>query len=606
MPLPFQSYTEVPGQPGMLNFQRPDGSSLPLFGAAAEDYRRRIDAMRALGPQPTAQAEPAMSVESTMSDAPPPTPGAESFSIDEAMSQPLSADGDMSVSPGPDPEPEWEASRGVMPPPAQQPHASQQPQMQGAAPAESPGGQRFLSLDRTGNSIVDTASGQVITRGGGGMSRGQRDAFEGQVDARYDEIERRADEQAHFTRTQARLALEQARTEDAFVQQRMQDAQIQAAIQAENEANIRAKLEQTMLLEERSRNAYRSGTVDRDRFFSGEKGGANKAKAFLAIALGAFAQFGAGMAGRQATNPGLDMVMGRIDDDVADQERELNMKREDADNYLARAMKLDGNLAAARLATKAALLEAYQTEALAIRNQTRQPQLKLTLDQRLAELDQIKMTTVQQLMALREQTLRASMGRGQTVRPLTLEEAGKVAGLRKTQADIGQTEATTEKTGVETVGAAKKLTGDVLPEGDTGKAMLGIYRSLGNMKQQLAENARSGGDPWTPEGQNIGGKVLRTITDTVAGEKTYRAATNSPEEVARSDSFNTMRQALLSIGTQLAGAGAPSEGEAMRSSAGSAKNEQELINVINTYEPIVREKLTAYGVRVPKVELRKE
>ncbi len=603
MAFPFESYSEVPGQPGMLNFQRTDGSKVPLFGSAAEEYRRRVDALRALGPQPTAQAEPAMATESTASDAPPPTTGAESFSIDDAMGQPLSADDEEEPEPvAPEQEePAWEGSRGVFPPqPAAQTQTVPQAQQQPSA------GQRYLSLDKGGNSVVDLASGQVITRGGGGMSRGQRDAFEGQVDARYDEIERRADEQAHFARSQARLALEQARAEDEFVQQRMQDAQVNAAIHAQQEAEVQSKLQQTMLLEERARNAYRSGTIDRDRFFSGEKGGANKARAFLAIALGAFAQFGAGMAGRAATNPGLDMVMGRIDDDVADQERELNMKREDADNFLARAMKLDGNLATARLATKAALIEAYQTEALAIRNQTRQPQLKLTLDQRLAELDQAKAMTIQQLMALREQTLRASMSRGPTVRPLTLEEAGKVAGLRKTQADIGQTEASTEKTGVETVGAAKKLTGEGVPDKEAAAALLSTYRALGSMKKQLNDYASMGGEPYTNENQNAIGRGARAVTDWAAGPGTYREMTNSKEEVQRSDAFNTMRQTALSLGTQLSGAGAPSEGEALRSAAGAAKNEQELMNVLSTYEPIVAEKLRAYGVRIPKVELKRE
>jgi len=448
MALPFTDYFEVPGSPGLMSFQRPDGGSVPLFGPVADDYRRRIDALRQLGPQPTAQnmstPEPNASVApiaapmadattgAPVADVPMSTPGA-SGSWEEAPEEPARRPIGASGS--------WD----------------EEPAQQALAPV--PGGlpaQRFYSADKSGRTIIDAQTGQVITRGSGGMSPARRDALESQFDQRADEISYRAAEQEHFARTSAELALQQARAEDQFVKARLEDAQINAALAAQNEAEFRGKLEQVTAAENRARQAYRSGTIDRDRYFAGDNG-ANKARAFLAIALGAFAQFGAGMAGRNSPNPGLEMVLNRIDDDVADQERELLAKREDADNYLAQAQRLEGNMQTARLSTKAALLEAYQTEALAIRNQTRQPQLKLQLDQRLAELDMAKQNTLAQLFALREQTLRAQQGAGVTKRPLTIEEAQKLTGVQKTRAEIGQTEASTEKTGVETVGAAREL-----------------------------------------------------------------------------------------------------------------------------------------------------
>lgn len=481
MALPFTDYAVSPENPALTNFMRPDGSSVSLYGQPADDYRRRIDALRKLGPQATAQAAPApaMSIDPGMSsatDVPRETPGAGGSwedAVDGAMSQPLASISTAEAPAPPPPAPpqegertpwqaQWDAAgkqaddwrrleNTPAPPPDAPPAPPQQPQ-----PGQD-AGQRFYSLDPNGRRILDAATGQVITRGSGGMGPKQRDAMEGQFDARYDQIERQADEQAFLSRQGYRLALDQARSEDAFVQARLQDARVNAAVEADKAAALQGKFEQLTLQEERARNAYRSGTIDRDRYFSGEKGGANRARAFLAVAFGALAQFGAGMAGRASTNPGLDMVMGRIDDDVADQERELLMKREDADNYLARAMRLEGNMQTARLATKAALLEAFQTEALAIRNQTRQPQLKLELDKRMVDLESAKKAALDQLAALRLQTLRAGMGGGATARPAMASELQSVLGLDKTRADISQTSASTEKTGVETVGVARDL-----------------------------------------------------------------------------------------------------------------------------------------------------
>lgn len=475
MALPFTGYAADPGNPALTQFTRPDGSTVPLFGVAADDYRRRIDALKALGPQPTAQAAPAMSVDpgmSSASDVPPETPGA-SGSWDQGPSEtPAQPAPAMTAAPPREPAAsanpnagtggDWEGSYGVIrPTPVSSTPVSEQPPRQ-LIPNEPPqgpaqSGQRFYSVDPSGRKILDTATGQVITRGSGGMGAQQRDAYEGQFDERYDQIDRQASEQAYLTRQGYRLALDQARAEEAFTRARQQDAQVNAAIQANKEQELASKAAELATQEERARNAYRSGTIDRDRYFSGPKGGANRARAFLAIAFGALAQFGAGMAGRASSNPGLDMVNGRIDDDVADQERELLMKKEDADNYLARSMRLEGSLQSARLATKAALLEAYQTEALALRNQTRQPQLKLELDKRMVELDAAKQAALTQLAGLRAQTLRAGMGSATTTRPATAAELQSVLGLDKTRGDIAQTSASTEKTGVETVGAAREL-----------------------------------------------------------------------------------------------------------------------------------------------------
>jgi len=132
-----------------------------------------------------------------------------------------------------------------------------------------------------------------------------------------------------------------------------------------------------------------------------------------------------------------------------------------------------------------------------------------------------------------------------------------------------------------------------------GRNLLGSFKSLEAMDKQLESFKKMPGKPWTPEGQNVLGRAARFAQDTVAGANSYKNNL-STEDKARSDAFNTMRQALISMGTQLTGAGAPSEGEALRSAAGSAQSEEELQNVINTYRPVIGEKLTAYGMKTGK------
>lgn len=323
----------------------------------------------------------------------------------------------------------------------------------------------------------------------------------------------------------------------------------------------------------------------------------------LSAAAGAF---GAGLTGGE--NFGLSLVKASVAERVRQEESELALKREEADNALAKLTRETGSLDLAKRSLEGILLKQSENkwrsiaaleQDINLRAKAEKEALALAgaYDDWLNGYRQAAGGEVTRNMQYVAPTAGSAGGFGLT----TIEQAEKLAGLTgKEAANTGAA--------LGNVKTARELeqTAAGVPKDEAAKNLLGSYRSLDAMSQMLSANAARGdGKPWTPEGQTLFGQGVRGFVDFFGGDNTYKEMLSDATR-SRSDTFGTLRQALVSIGTQLTGAGAPSEGEAIRSAAASAQSEEQLINVIRTYKPVIAEKMTAYGVNVPKAPGLKE
>lgn len=313
----------------------------------------------------------------------------------------------------------------------------------------------------------------------------------------------------------------------------------------------------------------------------------------LSAALGAF---GAGMTGGE--NFGLSLVKASVQERVRQEESALSLKKETADNALAQLQRETGSLELAKRSLEGILLKQAENKWRAIASVEQDINKKAEADRQAIAiagayedwLNAYRQAAGGEVTRSLQYVAPTAGSRGGFQLP-TIDQAEKLTGLAgKEAANTGAA--------LGNVKTARELESN-MPKSEAGQALLGSYRGLDAMATSLSRYAGEDGKPWTPEGQNIAAKTLRGAVDLVAGSGTYKEAMGSDTKL-RSDTFNTMRNALISTATQLTGAGAPSEGEAMRSEALAAQSEAQLLNVIRIYKPVIAAKLSAYGVNVPQ------
>ena len=597
MAAPFTDYQPIPGHTDAFQFAAPDGSMRTLTGPAALQVKRSIDSTRQLaGPPPPGPVVP-----------PPaqPTILASGFAPSQQPAGPTNYAAEFAAAPSvPDPHGWGSAGPETVPASAQsalpQTQTAQLPQLPPGQQAPGAGGISMPRYASVKDGTLDTMTGLVHRGGTAGASKAQ---IEAEKKAQADQLAHmalRADEAEQRTQEKTQILSENADAQQRFLEDQRSKAETAAFNQEVENRNIADRVTQERSAVESSMADYRAAKVDPDRIFKGEKGGANKLTTAISVMLGAIAHFGQGLMGNaNGKNPGIEMVNKRIDDDVREQEREINVKKGTQDNALAQLNRSLGDMQQAKLGLKAMQTDVALTKMGELANATKSPLLRNQLGESIAVLQAQKEAALGEFARLGALKLRAMRGAGPSTRAATLDEIKTVGGIRATDAG-------TEKTGVEAYTAAQKAANGVptdLPE--SGRQLLAARAGLGSMEEQLAKDAAAGGKPWTPEGQNIAAAAVRKAVDSVAGANTYKDHIPS-EERARSDRFNNSRQALIAIGTQLTGAGAPSEGEAIRSAAGSAQTEEQLLNIIKSNKEILGGKLSAYGIKTPKVDIRKE
>jgi hypothetical protein len=309
----------------------------------------------------------------------------------------------------------------------------------------------------------------------------------------------------------------------------------------------------------------------------GSRSTASKLATAISITLG-----GALQGLRGGTNTGLDAANRAVDQWVTEQREDYQRARgkvSDADNKYARMVKTfgDENLAEQNLRIQAHDIRDNMLKTYAEKIGTP------------SAMEAYQQTMLQSQAARAEAQKKAYQDAGADIEQKFSMQGGGGAGGGGTILKRLRAEAEAKKLFDERNGNANK--------DSKGAELLGAYNGLDALKKPAGPDK-----PWTPEGQNIAGKVARHVVDAVGGDSTYKNLALDADERMASDSFSTRRQALISIGTQLSGAGAPSEGEAVRSAAANAQTEEQLNNVIETYRPVVAAKLKAYGKNVPSTD----
>jgi hypothetical protein len=600
MAAPFTDYQPIAGHADAYQFAAPDGSTRTLTGPAALQVKRTIDSTRQLaGPPPPGPVAPPSAQPPILASAFAPPPQA---------AGPTDYAGQFAAAPSvrvPPPGPETVPASAQVAPQGLPPQAQQVGQLPPGQQAPGAGGISMPRFATVKDGVLDTTTGLVRRAGTAGASKAQIEAEKKAQAEQAESMRLRAEESEQRTVEKAQILSENADAQQRFFEEQRSKAETSALNEEIRNREIADRITQERGAVDATMADYRAAKIDPDRFFKGEKGGTNKLTTAISVMFGALAHFGQGLMGNaNGTNPGIALVNKRIDDDIREQEREIGVKKEASDGALAQLHRSLGDMQQAKLGLKAMQTDVAVAKMTELANATKSPLVRNQLGEQIAVLEAQKQAALGEFARLGELKLRSMRGSGPSTRAATLDEIKTVGGIRATDAG-------TEKTGVEAYSAAQKAANAAnggappdLPE--SGRQLLSARAGLAAMEKQLAGDASAGGKPWTPEGQNILASTARGALDTVAGAGTYKDAALSGEEKARSDRFNNMRQALISIGTQLTGAGAPSEGEALRSAAGSAQTEEQLLNIVKSNKQILGGKLGAYGIKTPQVDIKPE
>lgn len=363
--------------------------------------------------------------------------------------------------------------------------------------------------------------------------------------------------------------------------------------------------------------------VDPDRWRKSRTGGQTALNIIGLILSG----IGSGLAKQE--NAALAVINRNIDRDIDAQKEKIANAKSERQQRMASKFSMLGQMRAkfgdertAELVTRDRLLHSHQDELEKLAEKHKQDAIGARAAEAAAQIaaqrgevqQQLRQGNIQVRSTEEQRAAAAANARAVAAERQRLEglgavtdRSGKVIGYRDPQTgaiiDKPITSEDVAKLGIE---AGKAAHQPGAPQNSAAaRDLQANYNALGGFEDGLKSDMAKGGKPWTPEGQGIVSKVGQKVSDTLGGEGTYRLGTSSvlpdadlsPDEQARASRFNNARQALLSMGTQLTGAGAPSEGEALRSAAGSAQSEQDLITLIQQYRPILAKKLEAYGVQ---------
>lgn len=502
---------------GAYNFVDKGGKKMTLFGPEAEDLAQRFRASDELqrGTKPTAQV--------TQEDL---VQGAGGFGgFGGQVPQPNIA----TDAPAPVP--------GLEGPPAsiaRPPEAEAAPE----APSLAQAGARFT--DDKGNVISQQPDGSWVkvkttapTRGG--MMEKSRSISGGfQQDPDYLAATEQAFRgQAESQAKGAEIAVNEAQVEQAYLaQQQRQNAmriEQQQAQQKTIEDGIRAKQAEYDLINE----SYKAQKVDPWRGMgTGQKIG-------LAL-FGALGAFGAGMA--KSPNFVQAMIDGYIERQIREQEREIAVKREQAQNTLADLEKKLGSRDLAKTALSAMLTERTQLQLQNMTASLKAPKIVAAFQDANAKLTQQYADKLEEYRQKAGGQITKSIvnvpgsAGGTSVTPLSLDEAAKVKNLYK-------------ETG------PKKDPGAVKEERE-----LAIAAERLNSYEDRLKDYDEDAVPLTKENRWIGGRIRTGVQDWFAGEGTSTRTAGAEEQQLIQD-FESVKTDLTGAMAKGAGTGTLSDGD---------------------------------------------
>lgn len=518
--------------PGSYAFQRIDGSPLIASGPEAENLARALERQKGMGPQPVAQNSmdslAGVGGYGNRADVAPPIPAVQTPAAAPAPS-------------GPPPS--------IARPPEQ--------------PAARAPGLQPIARTRTGVIVRDPVSGQMFEQTGGsqGVSKEQLQARAANsvavpvstaesVQGGYDRNPEYEEQLQNATIDQRLANQQQADALQAGAQREGDFYSAQVAKQAEvarrdqqYQQEVGALHTRDMQQLEQALEEVRTAKVEPTRKFSGVGGTISLITSAIAGGLGAL---GAGLA--RTPNFALDVINRAIDRDVAAQESELAKKKDSANNMLRQWMASGATLEQAKAATKASQIEHARMEVakIAAINKSQQVQASaLAMDAELEKglAEQLERYRIESL-GKRSAEVSSRMAQPQAgsrggLMPLTLDEAGTIAGIRKTEAEAGKTGSRGE--------GAQKAAGQVEVLGAIGKRLMG---------HDAKEEA------FAPENQNIVTRGLRGAVNTVAGDRTWVPGTEAQRQGAQE--FDQIKNDLMAQTSVANGQGAMSDPEAQR------------------------------------------
>lgn len=334
----------IQGTPA-YEFTRTDGPPVLMYGDEAEDLRSRLDASKAAGPQPTAEATGGMSVDPMtggMSLAP-----AQPVRVDVPVEVPGAggAGPDMGAGgsgPGPDMGAGGAPADYTPPPPAAtQEAAEEKPQSEG---------QPQVQPRHVAGNLMDVGGVLMERKVDPGVREVTRKELQQDVAQQVETptktqttvegaVPRDPEIEAGYLEARAwqRDKLEEAReiaVQNAFNEKEIRRAEVQrstAAVRAQQEAVElqQAKLQEYEQVRNRARAEYKAGRVDPSRLFKGEGGTLRALGAAIAAGAGAF---GATLGRTQ--NYAQQAIEASIDRDIRSQEEEIRVKGDAADNAM--------------------------------------------------------------------------------------------------------------------------------------------------------------------------------------------------------------------------------------------------------------------------------
>lgn len=407
-------------------------------------------------------------------------------------------------------------------------------------------------------------------------------------------------EQRKAARTVAEIGVGQQQAADQLaLSQRLQEqaaaeakAQQQAAEQQRLEMDFgNRRVAEAEALHQRALQDYQSSDT-KPEFTTTE--------AIIGALVAGFGTFGSGMAGTE--NFGLSLVRATVDERIRQEESELALKKETADNALSKLVKETGSVDLAKRSLEGILLKQSENKWRSIAALEGDIKLRAEAEKQALSLagayddwlNAYRQAAGGEVTRSLQYIAPTAGSRGGFQLP-TIDEAKSLTGL-------AGAEAANTGAALGNVKNARELErqGAGVPTDPKAKELLGDLKTVGAMKKALVRNASAGGAPWSPEAQNFLASGVRTVQDGLGGGNAYKNTWLDEEEKRRADEFNTAKNFLVSLGTQMSGAGAPSEGESIRSAAASATEERQLLNVVGLVERLQGAKLGAYGVNVPQ------
>lgn len=312
----LQDYKEGP-TPGTTTFVLKDGSEKVFGGEAAEEYKKKLDQAKAIGPQPTAKnyAAAFTGQPQSASDVPTPEPGFGAPTPPASIARP--------------------------PAPAPPPMLARPPEV--PAGAGTAKGWRPIGNGYYANEAGEIGKNFAATAASAGgpveKTRTERGGFE--ADPEY--LKQKAaltDERTAAIEDQRRAQSENFEAEQAMLQDervRMADAQAEELrrVQAIDAGVKQAELRRDAAVKEAA-----SGKVDPGRYLSGGKNWI----AGLANAMGSIG------GARIGVDFQMSALQSRIQQDISAQEKEIQVRGETADNALADLTRKLGSQERAKLA----------------------------------------------------------------------------------------------------------------------------------------------------------------------------------------------------------------------------------------------------------------